>query len=90
MGFNMDDTVTVDSVRSEFRSCIFSLCFEKAMHEIEQTDTVKIATTIIMNILAFGANSKLITKEEFDDWAKVANGEEVIVNVAQKYGMMDE
>lgn len=85
-----DDTVTVDSVRSELRTCVFRLCFEKTMHDIEQTETAKIAAPTIMNILAFGVNSKLITREEFNDWAKAASGEETIANVAQKYGMMGE
>ena len=80
-----NDDITVENIRSEFRHCLFNLCFQQLMHDLEKTELANIAYVTIMNILAFGINSKLITQEEYNEWQMVVRKDKTLIDIVSKY-----
>ena len=78
-------TSDLNRITNELRSCVFSLCFQKTIHEIEQPSRSTACRMTVENILAFGVNAKLISRCERDDWLSVLANVANLADVAQKY-----
>lgn len=81
-----DDEPTIDEVRDELRSAMNILLLMATGNKIEgNSERTNGLNEVVRNMAAFGVNSKLISKLEYDDWCEVIAEKKLIVDVLKKY-----
>lgn len=81
----MSDEPTIEGVRDHFRNCLFGLCFDIGHIELATGEKKGGLKDVVANIAAIGCNSKLITREEYNDWMLVLNDKMVLGDMMQKW-----